>query len=711
MNNSWSAWNRIAFLTDNVASASRLKTSDTFTAWGQTFFANGVPQSVNGVFRELVAGSLNGGVAHSILNNSAAPYGLITRIYGNGMVSLQAQREATTSECFSLTLNPFGGNVGLGTLTPAYKFDVAGDVRSKSMFLRTDITGSAWNNGAGAYNVEITNNSAQTPLMVAYRAGHSPAVTGADRLFAMEFLNIGTLLRFCFGGAEKMSLTNAGLLTPKSLKIGECVISYDETNGALHFSSPLYSDGFITALGAGGVSGGDSSGGAVGVDILQEWGQYNSGTSKQTALSAYLGWELRQSLANCVTLNTAQDIDAYKNFTQGARFLGTGAWFKHANGTEGVYMGCNEDGVLNFFHHSRWAWQKTIGSLDVDGYLTMKAFVKDGGTSSQFLMGDGSVTTKISANAPAATGWTSVAVDGKRIPDMSFLAYWNGAYAGTSSNLKYCWRGLFGTMATETADDYLKRSGGSMTTTGVVANLNADMLDGYHKEDILRVRTHINSAYSLNDVHMTGGIDFRSWDFAHSQYVDNQPYGNRAASAGGVVTFGLAFPFQIFSDYKNTSNLYYRSLYAPNGWQDWRQFAFTDSNVASATKLAKTCYLWGQWFDGNGLNITGTLQDVRNIVPEGHGEWHLGDWSNHFADVAAGEHYSRLDSPLIIRQYKAQPIEFYTNAIKRLTITENGDIVFGGITLRWDAANQCLRVIGAGVLVEEWMTTLKKKEE
>ena len=264
-------------------------------------------------------------------------------------------------------------------------------------------------------------------------------------------------------------------------------------------------------------------------------------------------------------------------------------------------------------------------------------------------------------------------------------------------------------MATETADDYLKRSGGSMTTTGVVANLNADMLDGYHKEDILRVRTHINTAYSLNDVHMTGGIDFRSWDFAHSQYVDNQPYGNRAASAGGVVTFGLAFPFQIFSDYKNTSNLYYRSLYAPNGWQDWRQFAFTDSNVASATKLAKTCYLWGQWFDGNGLNITGTLQDVRNIIPEGHGEWHVGDWNNHFADVAAGEHYSRLESPLIIRQYKAQPIEFYTNAIKRMTITENGDIVIGNVTLRYDSANNCLRIIGGGLVVEKFITALEEK--
>ena len=41
-------WYTLARTSDNVASASRLATTSTYTAWGQTFFANGVPQSVNG---------------------------------------------------------------------------------------------------------------------------------------------------------------------------------------------------------------------------------------------------------------------------------------------------------------------------------------------------------------------------------------------------------------------------------------------------------------------------------------------------------------------------------------------------------------------------------------------------------------------------------------------------------------------------------------
>lgn len=41
-------------------------------------------------------------------------------------------------------------------------------------------------------------------------------------------------------------------------------------------------------------------------------------------------------------------------------------------------------------------------------------------------------------------------------------------------------------------------------------------------------------------------------------------------------------------------------------WSDWKTIAFTDSNVASATKLATARTIWGQSFDGTG-NITGNL--------------------------------------------------------------------------------------------------------
>ena len=55
--------------------------------------------------------------------------------------------------------------------------------------------------------------------------------------------------------------------------------------------------------------------------------------------------------------------------------------------------------------------------------------------------------TKKSLSAVGTSGWTNVSIDGNIIPDMSFIAYWNGAYSGTSSNLAYCNKGAFGSFA------------------------------------------------------------------------------------------------------------------------------------------------------------------------------------------------------------------------------------------------------------------------
>ncbi len=55
--------------------------------------------------------------------------------------------------------------------------------------------------------------------------------------------------------------------------------------------------------------------------------------------------------------------------------------------------------------------------------------------------------TKKSLSAVGTSGWTNASIDGNIIPDMSFIAYWNGAYSGTSSNLTYCNKGAFGSFA------------------------------------------------------------------------------------------------------------------------------------------------------------------------------------------------------------------------------------------------------------------------
>lgn len=44
------------------------------------------------------------------------------------------------------------------------------------------------------------------------------------------------------------------------------------------------------------------------------------------------------------------------------------------------------------------------------------------------------------------SGWKDATTDQQYVPDMAFMAYWNGAYSGTSSNLAYCNQGAFGSI-------------------------------------------------------------------------------------------------------------------------------------------------------------------------------------------------------------------------------------------------------------------------
>lgn len=59
----------------------------------------------------------------------------------------------------------------------------------------------------------------------------------------------------------------------------------------------------------------------------------------------------------------------------------------------------------------------------------------------------------------------------------------------------------------------------------------------------------------------------------------------------------------------DNGDFYIRKLTDEGKFLDWKTIAFTDSNVASATKLQTARTLWGQSFDGTG-NVSGTLKNV-----------------------------------------------------------------------------------------------------
>lgn len=62
------------------------------------------------------------------------------------------------------------------------------------------------------------------------------------------------------------------------------------------------------------------------------------------------------------------------------------------------------------------------------------------------------------------SGWATQ-TNRTKVPDMNFIAYWDGSYGNNQSNLKYYKGGAFGTMAKETATDYAKLASPTFTGT------------------------------------------------------------------------------------------------------------------------------------------------------------------------------------------------------------------------------------------------------
>lgn len=158
-----------------------------------------------------------------------------------------------------------------------------------------------------------------------------------------------------------------------------------------------------------------------------------------------------QSLANYAKLTSPNNLlFASNEFTFiPDSFTGESVWLNYRFGADG------NTGKLKEYHFGN-------GTKGGRASLVAAGFKISGGTSSQALMADGSVKTVHSLSSVTNLGWSGTS---GQLTTINTLAYWNGQYSSGSSNLQYCDRGRFGTMATATAADYLKLSGGTLTGT------------------------------------------------------------------------------------------------------------------------------------------------------------------------------------------------------------------------------------------------------
>jgi hypothetical protein len=145
----------------------------------------------------------------------------------------------------------------------------------------------------------------------------------------------------------------------------------------------------------------------------------------------------------------------------------------------------------------------------------------------------------------------------------------------------------------------LPLTGGTMSNTNLVTNLNADLLDGYHASSILKDLTTNYGATitSANDypTNLLSGI--------HRVHISNVEY---ASILTGYDYNGKYWQLRFRPTHDR--NIFYRNSFSSS----WSAIAFTDSNVASATKLQTPRTIWGQSFDGSG-NVSGALSGATTI--------------------------------------------------------------------------------------------------
>lgn len=203
-------------LQNNVASATKLSDDTSFTIWGQEFFVNGKPKSVNGAFR-LLCDIPSTVVIHKALVYPTSPYGLITRAYINGDISLQVQRENKDSECFNLLLNPLGGNVGINTPNPSAKLHVNG---TSYLGGATTIGGNLVPSASNTYALGAYNNNWSYIYTTGIRRWDGSTANETPLLHGESNNTNITLLRVSYASSSYFAQTGAYGFTLKYFGVG-----------------------------------------------------------------------------------------------------------------------------------------------------------------------------------------------------------------------------------------------------------------------------------------------------------------------------------------------------------------------------------------------------------------------------------------------------------------------------------------------------------
>lgn len=225
--------------------------------------------------------------------------------------------------------------------------------------------------------------------------------------------------------------------------------------------------------------------------------------------------------------------------------------------------------------------------------------------------------TKKSLSAVGTSGWTNASIDGNIIPDMSFIAYWNGAYSGTSSNLAYCNKGAFGSFAIKNSLAFSELTSKPTTISGY------GITDAYTKS---QVDTIAAKYLPLTGGTLTGQLKieasalngaYNGLRIGDDCYIGDCNFGNTIGLMGvgnnnaGMVKFGkggMLFGYNGLNHIASTT-AQWTNLNADllDGWH--KNNIVWSGAVNSDT--ASLSHYWAKLFD---ITVTGNQYDDRNFT-------------------------------------------------------------------------------------------------